>query len=157
MPGFKVGVCWQGSPTFKGDQHRSIALEHFARLAQVPGVCLVSLQKRAGEEQIEPNRERVPLQVFADLDADATFVDTAAIMYHLDLVITSDTAIAHLAGALGRPVWVVIPFECDFRWLADRDDSPWYSTMRLFREPVRGDTATPIARMVLALREFKAC
>ena len=98
--------AWQGSPTFKGDQFRSIPLAEFAPLAKVPGVTLVSLQKRAGEEQIAANRDPVPVTVFPDLDVAAPFVDTAAVMQHLDLVITSDTAIAHLAGALGRPVWV---------------------------------------------------
>jgi Tetratricopeptide repeat/Family of unknown function (DUF6165)/Glycosyltransferase family 9 (heptosyltransferase) len=136
---FKVGVCWQGSPTFKGDATRSVPLGRFAVLAEVPGVTLVSLQKGPGVEQIEANRLNVPLTVFEDLDRDAAFVDTAALLQHLDLVITSDTAVAHLAGALGRPVWVVLGKGCDWRWLMNRADSPWYPTMRLFRQKALGD------------------
>ena len=134
LPGTKVGICWQGSPTFTGDQLRSIPLAEFAPLATVPGVTLVSLQKGAGEEQIAANRDAVPATVFDDLDAAAPFVDTAAVIQHLDLVITSDTAIAHLAGALGRPVWLALPLDCDWRWGNGRADSPWYPTMRLFRQ-----------------------
>jgi hypothetical protein len=152
LPGFRVGLCWQGSPTFKTDSLRSIALEEFAPLAGVPAALLVSLQKGPGVEQIEPNRERVPLRTFADLDQDAAMVDSAAIMQHLDLVITSDTAIAHLAGALGRPVWVLLQVGCDWRWLADRADSPWYPTMRLFRQRVFGDWSGVFNEVVEALR-----
>ena len=83
------------------------------------------------------------------------FADIAALVQNLDLVVTVDTSIAHLAGALAKPVWVLIPFVCDFRWLRKRTDSPWYPTMRLFREPVAGDWATPVAQMVQALREFQ--
>ena len=105
----------------------------------VPGVTFVSLQKGPGEEQIEPNRAALPLQVISDLDRDATFVDTAAILQHLDLLITSDTATAHLAGALGRPVWVLVSVGGDWRWLTNRSDSPWYPSMRLFRQKVFAD------------------
>jgi hypothetical protein len=135
----RIGIAWQGSPTFKGDQFRSIPLAHFAPLAQVSGVTLISLQKTAGLDQIAANRDAVPLTVFPDLDAAAPFVDTAAVMQHLDLIITSDTAIAHLAGALGRPVWVALGMDCDWRWGIGRADSPWYPTMRLFRQKKFGD------------------
>ncbi|MGA2441160.1 MAG: glycosyltransferase family 9 protein, partial [Tepidisphaeraceae bacterium] len=84
------------------------------------------------------------------------FADTAALVRNLDLVVTVDTSIAHLTGALARPVWVLIPFTTDFRWLHKRADSPWYPTMRLFREPVAGDWATPMGEMVQALRETVA-
>jgi hypothetical protein len=151
LPGFKVGVGWQGSPTFKGDQFRSIPLAQFAPLARVPGVTFVSLQKGAGTEQIEPNRAAVPLTVFADLDEAAPFVDTAAVMQQLDLVITSDTAIAHLAGALGRPVWVALSTDCDWRWESGRSDCRWYPTMRLFRQTTFGDWAGVFAEMAAAL------
>ncbi len=153
LSGFKVGVCWQGSPTFKGDQYRSIPLGHYAPLAAVPGVTLVSLQKGAGVEQIEPNKYAVPLAAFPDLDAAAPFVDTAAVMQHVDLVVTSDTAIAHLAGALGRPVWVAVGTDCDWRWGLDRPDSPWYPTMRLFRQKSFGDWPGVFADMAAALAQ----
>jgi hypothetical protein len=139
LPGFKVGLCWQGSPTFEGDRYRSIPLKHYSALAQVPGVTLISLQKGAGVEQIEPNCQTVPLKVLGELDQEAAFVDRAAMMQHLDLIITSDTSVAHLAGALGRPVWVMLSTGCDWRWMIDRSDSPWYPTMRLFRQKTFGD------------------
>jgi hypothetical protein len=134
VPGFKLGLCWQGNPTFKTDSLRSIALEHFAPLAAVPSVSLISLQKGVGTEQIEPNRERIPLRIFDDLDQEAALVDRAALMQQLDLIVTCDTGIAHLAGAMGRPVWLMVPIGSDWRWLEDRSDSPWYPSMRLFRQ-----------------------
>ncbi len=152
LPGLKVGVGWQGSPTFKGDQFRSIALRHFAPLAQIAGITLVSLQKAAGLDQIAANRDAVPVTVFDDLDATAPFVDTAAIMQHMDLVITSDTAVAHLAGILGRPVWVALGMDCDWRWGLNRADSPWYPTMRLFRQKTFHDWPGVFAEMAAALR-----
>jgi Tetratricopeptide repeat/Glycosyltransferase family 9 (heptosyltransferase) len=152
LPGFKVGLCWQGSPTFRGDSYRSLPLAHFAPVAEVPGVTLVTLQKGAGEEQIEPNLQLVPMHTFPDLDRDAAFMDTAAILFHLDLVITSDTAIAHLAGALGRPVWLLLSVSSDWRWLVERSDSPWYPTMRLFRQQNFGDWDGVLHEVAGALR-----
>ncbi len=152
LAGFKVGLCWHGSPTFKGNHLRSIPLERFAPLAAVPGVTLVSLQKGTGVEQIEANRGSVPVVLLDELDRDGTFVDTAAVMQHLDLVITSDTSIAHLAGALGRPVWVLLATGCDWRWLAGRSDSPWYPTMRLFRQKAFGEWEGVFAEVAAALR-----
>src|SRR5262249_24381405 len=131
---------------------RSLQLKNFAALAHVPGVTLVSLQKGAGTEQIDVERDNVPLHVIVDLDRDGAFVDTAAVLSHLDLVITSDTAIAHLAGALGRPVWVVLSTGSDWRWLVRRTDSPWYPTMRLFRQESPGDWAGVFRNVVDALR-----
>lgn len=151
LPGRKVGICWQGSPTFVNDPFRSIPLSHFAPLAAVPGITLVSLQKGPGEEQIAANRAAVPLTVFPDLDASEPFMDTAAVMQHLDLVISADTAIAHLAGALGRPVWVALGTDSDWRWGADRPDTPWYPTARLFRQKTFGDWPGVIADMAAAL------
>jgi hypothetical protein len=151
LPGFKVGICWQGSPTFKGDQFRSVPLKHFEAIARVPGVTLVSLQKGAGSEQVEANKAAVPVTVFPDLDESAPFVDTAAVMQHLDLVITSDTAIAHLAGALGRPVWVALSGDCDWRWEIGRADNRWYPTMRLFRQQAFGDWPGVFADIAAAL------
>jgi ADP-heptose:LPS heptosyltransferase len=152
LPGFKVGLCWQGSPTHRGDALRSIPLAHFAPLARVPSVHLISLQKGAGEEQIEAQGENVPLTVLEGRDADGGLVDTAAVLQHLDLVITCDTAVAHLAGALGRPVWVLLPVASDWRWLEQRSDSPWYPTMRLFRQRTWGNWAEVFARVQGALR-----
>jgi Tfp pilus assembly protein PilF len=150
--GFKVGICWQGSPTFRDDRQRSFALAHFAALADVPGVQLISLQKGAGTEQLAGVGFAVTT-LGADLDdANGAFMDTAAVMKNLDLVVTSDTAVAHLAGALGVPVWVALAKVPDWRWLLDRDDSPWYPTMRLFRQATAGEWGWVFRRMAEALR-----
>ena len=131
-PGFKVGIVWQGNPKFRLDRLRSAPLTEFAPLARVPGVHLFSLQKGPGAEQLAPLTDRFPV---TDLGSNLDdFVDAAAVLKNLDLVISVDTAIAHLAGALGIPVWVALPFAPDWRWLMGREDSPWYPTMRLFRQ-----------------------
>jgi ADP-heptose:LPS heptosyltransferase len=151
--GFKIGVNWQGNPTFHGDKFRSIPLRYFAPLAQVPGVRLFSVQKGPGLDQVATSWEQVPMTVFDDLASDGTLHDTAALMQHLDLVITSDTAVAHLAGALGRPTWVLLARNSDWRWLIDRPDSPWYPTMRLFRQWTLGDWTTVFDRVAAALQQ----
>jgi tetratricopeptide (TPR) repeat protein len=138
--GFRIGISWQGNPAFIGDRKRSIELAHFAPLAQVPSVQLISLQKGPGTEQVAKLGARFPvLDLSERLDETAgAFMDSAAVMETLDLVITSDTAIAHLAGALGIPVWVALCWVPDYRWMLQREDSPWYPTMRLFRQTRRG-------------------
>jgi ADP-heptose:LPS heptosyltransferase len=124
-------------------------------LSQVPGVRLVSLQKGFGSEQVAACNDLVPVVEWSD-PADTTaeaLLDIAAAMRNLDLVIAVDTSVAHLAGALGVPVWVAMPLACDWRWLLDREDTPWYPTMRLFRQRELGDWDDVIARMAEALRE----
>jgi hypothetical protein len=138
--GFEVGVVWQGNPDPDADRARSVPLAALAPLAEVPGVRLISLQKGFGEEQLStlPSSMRVET-LGADCDAGAdAFVDTAAAMTCLDLVVTCDTSIAHLAGALALPVWVALKIDAEWRWLTERTDSPWYPTMRLFRQARRG-------------------
>ena len=121
-------------------------LAHFAVLAQVPGVRLISLQKDWR------GFAAFPLTAFPELDtANGAFMDTAAIMQRLQLVITADTAAAHLAGALGVPVWVALRHAPDWRWMLDRDDSPWYPTMRLFRQTRAGIWRDVFERMAAAL------
>ncbi len=134
IDGFKIGIAWQGARDYRLDRWRSIPLADFAPLARLPGVRLVSLQKGFGSEQVAT--ADFPVLDFSDrLDEVAgPFMDTAAVICGLDLVVTSDTAIAHLAGALGESVWVALPFSPNWRWLLGRDDSPWYPTMRLFRQ-----------------------
>ena len=139
--GFKIGVVWQGNPDPEADRARSIPLTAFAPLAEVAGVRLISLQKGWGEEQLTnlPRAMRVET-LGADFDAgDDAFVDTAAAMTCLDLVVSCDTSVAHLAGALAVPVWVALKSDAEWRWLTGCADSPWYPTMRLFRQSRRGD------------------
>ncbi len=154
LPGYRVGIAWQGNPRHACDRHRSLPLARFAPLAQVPGVHLLSLQKGAGCEQLRGLAERLPVTVLpGDVDRDGTFLDTAAVVSQLDLVITADTALAHLAGALGAPVWLALSALSDWRWLCDRDDSPWYPSMRLFRQTTLGDWPGLFARMAAELRQ----
>jgi len=154
-PTLRVGLVWQGSTAHKGDRFRSIPLEMFKPLAQIPGVQLVSLQKGYGSEQIEKVRDEMEILEWGD-PGDTTaeaLLDTAAVMKCLDLVIAVDTSVCHLAGALGVPVWVAMPLANDWRWLTERDDSPWYPTMRLFRQKRLGDWQGVIRRMGEALRQ----
>jgi tetratricopeptide (TPR) repeat protein len=148
--GFRVGINWQGFSGRFEDKGRSLRVAMFQPLA-MSGVRLLSLQKGEGEEQIAEARFDIETLDGLDAGPDA-FLDTAAVMTNLDLVITSDTSIAHLAGALGRPVWVALRRVPDWRWMLDRADSPWYPTMRLFRQTVDGDWAPVFAEMAEALR-----
>jgi tetratricopeptide (TPR) repeat protein len=155
FPGFKIGIAWQGSPKNPGDRKRSIPLAQFEPLAHVPGIQLFSLQKGLGREQLRPLADRWGMIDLTDRLDETTgaFMDTAAVMKSLDLVITADTAVAHLAGALGVPVWVALPFVPDWRWLLERSDSPWYPTARLFRQTRRGDWEGVFQRIAEALRQ----
>jgi Tfp pilus assembly protein PilF len=154
--GLRVGIAWQGRPTYREDRQRSIPLAQFAPLAQVPGVTLLGLQKGPGREQIPLVQSQfsvVDLGSAADVAA-GPFIDTAAIVRNLDLVVTSDTALAHLAGGLGVPVWLGLGFAPDWRWLTGRADSPWYPTMRLFRQPSPGDWPSVFRNMARALTDW---
>jgi Glycosyltransferase family 9 (heptosyltransferase) len=144
----KIGIAWQGSQ-LAIDIGRSFPLALVQRLAAVPGVRLISLQKDAGSEQLKSIPEGMRVEDFGarlDRGADA-FLDTAAIMANVDLVITSDTSIAHLAGALGRPTWVALKHVPDWRWLLGRQDSPWYPSHRLFRQEGPGIWESVFERM----------
>lgn len=153
LDGTKVGICWQGNQNNAQDHERSFHLSAFAPLASLPGVTLVSLQKGPGVEQLEG--ALFPIVNFGErLDASDSFLDTASIMQSLDLVISADTAPAHLAGALGRPVWVPLPFAPDWRWIMGRNDSPWYPTMKLFRQKTAGDWSPVFQRIAAELRDY---
>jgi hypothetical protein len=130
----RVGLVWAGSSENRNDGRRSIEAERFNCLRQVQGCAFYSLQKE-------------------DLPGD--FADAAALVTNLDLVITVDTAAAHLAGALGKPVWTLLAFAADWRWMSGRDDSPWYPTMRLFRQSRPGDWDGVLARVAEALEPFR--
>jgi tetratricopeptide (TPR) repeat protein len=139
-PGFKVGVCWQGN-VGPLDRGRSFPLTCFYGISRIPSVRLICLHKGGGLSQLRTLPEEMSVETLGDnfdVGIDA-FVDTAAVMKVCDLVITSDTAIAHLGGALGVPTWVALKAVPDWRWLLERSDSPWYPSMRLFRQQVRGD------------------
>lgn len=146
--GFKIGVVWHGNPQQKDGLIRTCALADMAPLWQLPGVTVYSLQHGEGAAQA---REVPSVRSFPNLDEDGAFLDTAAIMDELDLIVTVDTSIAHLAGGLGRPVWMALPYWADWRWLLDRSDSPWYPTMRLFRQPHPFDWPPVFAEMAGAL------
>jgi hypothetical protein len=138
---FRVGIVWQGNPDGYVDKGRSIPLRCFTPLCRIPGLRLISLQKNYGIEQLAdlPSGMRVEtLGAEFDPGPDA-FLDTAAVMMNLDLVVSTDTGAAHLAGALGLPVWIVLRHVPDWRWMIDREDTPWYPTARLFRQTRHGD------------------
>jgi tetratricopeptide (TPR) repeat protein len=148
--GFRVGISWQGNPQHLFDGQRSVPLAQFAALAAIGGVRLVSLQKGFGSEQIASCG--LDVRTLGDeLDAEGAFVDTAAVITQLDLVVACDTAAAHLAGALGKPVWVALSAHSDWRWFADRADSPWYPTMLLFRQTRLDRWDDVLGRMAAAL------
>ncbi len=132
--GLRIGVAWQGNPDARVEYGRSFPLAALEALAAVPGVTLISLQKGFGAEQMI---ERPPgLESVIDLGADfqrGDFEETAGIVAHLDLIVCCDTALAHLAGALGRPVWIAVGHNADWRWPAHRRDTPWYASARVFR------------------------
>jgi Flp pilus assembly protein TadD len=151
--GLKVGLVWAGNPGFPGDALRSLDFAVYAPLAQAPGVVFYSLQKGEAAAQA---KNPPPGMRLIDLGPDLNdFADTAAALAHLDLLISVDTSIVHLAGAMARPVWTLVPFVPDFRWLLKREDSPWYPTMRLFRQGSANDWAGVIGRIAEALKEYK--
>ncbi|MGD9720224.1 MAG: tetratricopeptide repeat protein [Pirellulales bacterium] len=153
VAGYRVGICWHGNPLHPRDRLRSIPAGEFAALGRVSGVRLISLQKGTPSEQLPALAAACPvvdLQPEYDVESGA-FLNAAAIMRHLDLVVTADTAIAHLAGALGVPVWTALPIAPDWRWLLARDDSPWYPSMRMFRQTRSGDWPEVFSRLATEL------
>lgn len=151
LPGMKVGIAWAGSKLHTNDWNRSLPLNELSPLSLVPGLSLVSLQKSDVAATIPAG---IALTDHTALLTD--FSQTAALIENLDLVITVDTSVAHLAGAMGKPVWVLLPFMPDWRWMLDREDSPWYPTMHLFRQREIRDWKLPIEKIVQKLHEV-AC
>jgi hypothetical protein len=151
--GFRVGLVWRGNPKHSNDANRSMTIEALRPFCDVPGCEFVSLQIKLNEQETaffadSPSRVNLTDQV-------EDFSDTAAIISQLDVVVAVDTSVAHLAGAMGKPVWLLLPYSPDWRWLLDRDDSPWYPSARLFRQPRVGDWAPVIARVAVELAELK--
>ena len=154
--GFKIGIVWQGNPHAKADQGRSVPLAQYFALARLPGVRLISLQKGHGLEQLAELPKDVSIETLGD-DFDNgsdAFVDTAAVMSSLDLIVTADTAVAHLAGALGRPTWVALKYVPHWTWLLEREDSPWYPTVRLFRQSEPNEWPPVFANIANELRSL---
>jgi hypothetical protein len=156
LPGWKVGLVWAGSPFSQQpraqamDRRRSVTLRHYAPLASVPGLCLISLQKGDTAAQARTPPDGMVLHDWTkELD---DYADTAALVEALDLIISVDTSVVHLAGALGKPVWVLNRYDQCWRWLRGRTDTPWYPTARLFRQQSPGDWSGVIREVVEALR-----
>ncbi len=147
----RIGLAWTGRPTHPNDRRRSIPLARMAPFRGAGRASFVSLQKPM------PAADRATLDQFGgmtDISADLTdFGETAAVIENLDLVITVDTAMGHLAGALGKPVWIMLPKASDWRWMLNRADSPWYPSARLFRQQTPGAWDTVIAEVTTALAE----
>lgn len=153
--GFKVGIAWQGNPAHPRDPFRSMPLAELEPLVRIPGVRLVSLQKSPGSEAIAtvPFGQAIERPIAEDDTGVASLLDTAALLVNLDLVITVDTMVAHLAGALGCTVWLALDANPDWRWLLDRQDTPWYPGMRLFRQTGEGGWGPVIQAMKRSLEQ----
>ena len=150
VKGLRVGLVWAGNPGHINDTNRSLPLAAFAKIACIEGITYLGLQKGDAANQSVPAGMH-----FIDMGTGLTdFAETAALISRLDLVISVDTAVAHLAGAMGKPTWVLLPEPAEWRWMLKRTDSPWYPTMRLFRQPARGDWASPLHELAEALRKF---
>jgi len=140
---FNVGVVWAGNRRHLNDRNRSVPLDHFAPMAQIPDVRLISLQKGPAAAEIKTSGTGI-----VDWTAELSdLAETAGLIANLDLVISVDTSVAHLAGAMAKPTWTLLPFAPDWRWMLNRSDSPWYPTMRLFRQPAPGDWHTPLRQI----------
>jgi Flp pilus assembly protein TadD len=152
LPGLRVGLAWAGNPALKNDRNRSITLDRLAAFSDIAGVSFVSLQKgEASAQTLEPP----PGMVVHDWTAElADFADTAALISTLDLVITVDTSVVHLTGALGRPAWLLNRFNSCWRWLFDRTRSPWYGTLRQFKQTTLGDWDGVVEEAKLALAQL---
>jgi hypothetical protein len=145
----RVGICWAGNSTFNGDHTRSVCLEQLRTILETPGIEFYSLQKGSPAVRI---RQMGLDERLTDLGSDfRDFADTAAAISLCDLIITTDTSVPHLAGAMGKAVWVMLQFVPDWRWLLDRQDSPWYPSARLFRQAALGDWDGVISRVAKAL------
>ncbi|MCY2951945.1 MAG: hypothetical protein NTU53_08205 [Planctomycetota bacterium] len=149
---FKIGIAWQANPRHTSAVRRSAPLAAFEPLSRVDGAKLISLQRRPGLEQLKTSSFPVA-DLGPEVDTKAgAFMDTAAIMKGLDLVVTVNTLIAHLVGALGVPAWVLLPFVSERRWMRGRADGPWYPTMRLYRQERFGDWRGAFEQVISDLR-----
>ncbi|HEX2759305.1 MAG TPA: tetratricopeptide repeat protein, partial [Rhizomicrobium sp.] len=152
--GFKIGICWMGSTNTGMGIDRSYPLAELAPIAAIPGVRLISLQKLDGLEQLAGLPAGMTVESLGDDfdEGDNAFVDTAAAMQAVDLVISCDTSVAHLAGALGRPCWTALKNQSDWRWMLQKDTTPWYPPMTLFPQEAPGDWPSVFAAMAARLK-----
>jgi ADP-heptose:LPS heptosyltransferase len=147
-----VGLVWAGGKLHTKDACRSCGLQALLPILQVSGVRFYGLQKGQPAQEVKTIPEEMSVINYGGQLND--FADTAALLANLDLVISVDTAVAHLAGAMAKPVWVLLPYPADWRWLLEREDSPWYPTMRLFRQHEAHDWKSVIMRVAQALKEL---
>jgi hypothetical protein len=147
----RIGIAWQGNQTIPGSEGKSFPVAALEGIAKLPSVRLIGLQKNAGSEQLANLPPGMTVESYDFDDGPDAFLDTAAIMMNCDLVITADTAPAHLAGALGVPAWVALKHVPDWRWFLGREDSPWYPSLRLFRQAATNDWASVFRDMEDAL------
>ncbi len=148
---FKIGIVWAGNPKHKNDCNRSCSLKDFAHLTSIHGLTFYSLQK--GQASVEVNNPPTGMKIINLTNELNDFADTAAAIINLDLVISVDTSVAHLAGAIGKPVWTLLPFVPDWRWFLMRNDSPWYPSMRLFRQNKLNDWQDVFDQVKIALTQ----
>lgn len=152
LSGLRVGLTWAGNPNYGRDAMRSVSLREFDPLLSIPDVSFVSLQKGDASRQLK----ELDLPIADWMEDCEDYMDTAALVAELDLVISVDTSVAHLAGALGKPVWLLNRFESEWRWLLDREDSPWYPTMKIFNQPRSRDWARVVDSMRTRLEQLAA-
>lgn len=160
---FKIGICWQGNDNYATPllratvAQKSVHPKEFGPICHVPGVSIYSLQKATGTDQLKEVPENIRIITFdGDFDqSNGRFMDTAAVIKNLDLVITVDTSISHLSSGLGVPTWIMLPNPADWRWMLDRTDSPWYPEVtRLFKQPTPGDWQSMIAEVAVELQKY---
>jgi hypothetical protein len=150
----RVGLCWAGNPRYKADRLRSVSLATLMPLLRVPGITWISLQKGPVAEHMATLPGDIVLLDGSSRDRD--LAETAALIDTLDLVVTTDTCIAHLAGAMGKPVWILLPHLSDWRWMQQIETTPWYPTARLLRQSIPGDWAGLIERVIMQLSELRS-
>jgi hypothetical protein len=157
----KIGICWQGNARYSTQALRravaakSLPLQAYKPLTEIPGVSIYSLQQVDGFDQIATCDFKDKLICFDEAfdKSHGAFMDSAAVIQQLDLIISVDTSVCHLAGAMGVPTWILLPTPTDWRWLRNRSDSPWYPSVRLFHKPTAGDWHTPMQAIVAAIKE----
>jgi hypothetical protein len=151
--GLRIAIAWQGNETVVGSEGKSFPVAALAPIAALPGVRLISVQKGAGSEQLDHLPPGMAVERYDFDEGPDGFLDTAAILEACDMAIMSDTGPAHLAGALGRACWVALKYVPDWRWFMNRADTPWYESLRLFRQPAQGDWMGVFSAMAAELAE----